>query len=192
MKKYFSLLKEINGTWLKPMPFSCSMVVTFLIQLCIANNWLDNHIGEYFGFGILVALLIIAIGLDWIWNTRIFDFKKINEITPLDIFLYGIILTTFINFCCFVLHQNIVSPVMASLFITILVINMLALFIRLNQICEARNSNEAGNFQDKKTNDTLNGLIDLRDLYEGPVKWQKSDGAIIVNERAVDVAHLIF
>lgn len=186
MKKYFSLLKEINGTWLKPMPFSCSMVVTFLIQLCIANNWLDNHIGEYFGFGILVALLIIAIGLDWIWNTRIFDFKKINEITPLDIFLYGIILTTFINFCCFVLHQNIVSPVMASLFITILVINMLALFIRLNQICEARNSNEAGNFQDKKTNDTLNGLIDLRDLYEGPVKWQKSDGAIIVNERAVD------
>lgn len=181
MKKYWELIKEIHGTWLKPMPFSCSMVIIFLVQLCIANKWIDNSIGKYSGFGILVGLLIAAVGIDWIGNTRIFDFKKIDEITPLDTFLYGIVLTTFINFGCFCLHKSIVPPTIVSLFIFILVVTGLVLFIRLNQICVAKN--KTNNLQD---NDSQNGLLDLRDLNKGPVKWQDGDGAIVVDERAVD------
>lgn len=181
MKKYWELIKEIHGTWLKPMPFSCSIVIIFLVQLCIANKWIDNSIGKYSGFGILVGLLIAAVGIDWIGNTRIFDFKKIDEITPLDTFLYGIVLTTFINFGCFCLHKSIVPPTIVSLFIFILVVTGLVLFIRLNQICVAKN--KTNNLQD---NDSQNGLLDLRDLNKGPVKWQDGDGAIVVDERAVD------
>ena len=181
MKKYWELIKEIHGTWLKPMPFSCSMVIIFLVQLCIANKWIDNSIGKYSGFGILVGLLSAAVGIDWIGNTRIFDFKKIDEITPLDTFLYGIVLTTFINFGCFCLHKSIVPPTIVSLFIFILVVTGLVLFIRLNQICVAQN--KINNLQD---NDSQNGLLDLRDLNKGPVKWQDGDGAIVVDERAVD------
>lgn len=181
MKKYRELIKEIHGTWLKPMPFSCSMVIIFLVQLCIANKWIDNSIGKYSGFGILVGLLIAAVGIDWIGNTRIFDFKKIDEITPLDTFLYGIVLTTFINFGCFCLHKSIVPPTIVSLFIFILVVTGLVLFIRLNQICVAQN--KTNNLQN---NDSQNGLLDLRDLNKGPVKWQDGDGAIVVDERAVD------
>mgnify|MGYP000860149075 FL=1 len=134
MKKYWNLIKEINGTWLKPMPFSCSVVIIFLVQLCIANKWINNPVGKYSGFGILVALLIAAVGIDWIGNTRIFDFKKINEITPLDTFLYGIALTTFINLCCFCLHLGIVPRNVVLLFMAILLVAVHSFFKRLKQI----------------------------------------------------------
>lgn len=186
MKKYWELIKEIHGTWLKPMPFSCSMVIIFLVQLCIANKWIDNSIGKYSGFGILVGLLIAAVGIDWIGNTRIFDFKKIDEITPLDTFLYGIILTTFINFCCFCLYLGIVPRNIVLLFIAILLVAVPSFFKRLKQIYKAQNNNKTNELQDKKFNNSSNRLIDLRELYKGPVKWQKGNGAIVVDERAVD------
>lgn len=178
MKEYWNLIKEINGTWLKPMPFSCSVVVVFLVQLCIANNWLDNHIGKYYGFGILVALLIVAIGVNWISNIRVFDFRRINEITPLDTFLYGTLLTTFSNLVCFSLHWSIVSPDIILLFLVILGVTVRRFCRRLNQIYKAH--------ENRDTNKLSNKLIDLRDLYKGSIKWQKDDGAIIVDEHAVD------
>lgn len=184
--KYWDLIKEIHGTWLKPMPFSCSMVVIFLAQLCIAKKWLNNPVGKYYGFGILVALLIVAIGTDWIGNTRIFDFWKIKEITPLDTFLYSIILTTCINLCCFILHVGIISRNIVLFFVAILFVAVSIFFKRLSRIYETQKNNLTDSFQNEKFADFSNGLIDLRDLYNGPVKWQKDDGAIVVDERAVD------
>ena len=185
MKKYRNLIKEINGTWLKPMPFSCSMVIIFLVQLCIANKWIDKPIGKYSSFGVLVALLIAAVGIDWIGNTRIFDFKKINEITPLDTFLYGIVLTTFINLCCFCLYLGIVPRNVVLLFIAILLVAVHSFFVRLTRIYILRKNNKNGNSQDKGI-DSSNELIDLRELNKGPVKWKNGDGSIVVDERAVD------
>lgn len=185
MKKYWNLIKEINGTWLKPMPFSCSVVIIFLVQLCIANKWINNPVGKYSGFGILVALLIAAVGIDWIGNTRIFDFKKINEITPLDTFLYGIALTTFINLCCFCLHLGIVPRNVVLLFMAILLVAVHSFFKRLKQIYILQKNNKNEYSQDKDINSS-NELIDLRDLNKGPVKWENGDGAIVVDERAVD------
>lgn len=186
MKNYWKLIKEIHGTWLEPMPFSCSVVIIFLVQLCIANKWIDNPVEKNSGFGILVALLIAAVGIDWIGNTRIFDFKKINEITPLDTFLYGIVLTTFINLCCFGLYLGIVPRNVVLLFIAILLVAVSSLFKRLKRIYNAQDNNKTDELQNKKTDNSSNRLIDLRDLYERPINWQKGNGAIVVDERTVD------
>lgn len=183
---YWNLIKEINVTWLKQMPFSCSIVIIFLVQLCIANKWIDKPIGKYSSFGVLVALLIAAVGIDWIGNTRIFDFKKINEITPLDTFLYGIVLTTFINLCCFCLYLGIVPRNVVLLFIAILLVAVPSFFKRLKQIYKDQNNNKTNELQDKKFNNSSNRLIDLRELYKGPIEWQQGNGAIVVDERAVD------
>lgn len=183
---YWKLIKEITGIWLKPIPFSCSVVVIFLVQLCIANNWLDNHIGKYYGFGILVALLVAAVGIDWIGNTRILDFRRINEITPLDTFLYVTSVTTFFNLILLGLHWGITPLIIMIIFGVFFVVIGSGLFKRLHQIHKAHENKQDNDSQSKNTNNSLTGLIDLHDLYEEPVEWQKGDGAIVIDEHAVD------
>lgn len=173
----WKIIKELTFRLLKPLAFSYLILGIFLIQLVIANNWINTSIGSYSGFGILVSLLVFVTGIDWLGNTGIYYFRKINIITPWDVLLYGIVWEVLINLACFKLHDSLVSPIIFFLFIGVGAMSSILLGLRIYKICKLNNN-------DKDKDEAQ--LVDLRDLNKAKITWSKDNGAIIVDERAVD------
>lgn len=173
----WKIIKELTFRLLKPLAFSYLILGIFLIQLVIANNWINTSIGSYSGFGILVSLLVFVTGIDWLGNTGIYYFRKINIITPWDVLLYGIVWEVLINLACFKLHDSLISPIIFFLFIGVGAMSSILLGLRIYKICKL-------NDNDKDKDEAQ--LVDLRDLNKAKITWSKDNGAIIIDERAVD------
>lgn len=172
-KQKTTYFKEIVKKMFAPIPFTLSMVSTFIIQYAIANNWLNQGINNFEHLGWFIAVLIGLTSIDWIYNIGLINFRKLKSITPLDIFICWILLTLLFNLLISIIFRNIIFGIIIS---TILILISFITIRRYRHI------------NDKKVTPSISGkeLINLGSLFDHSIAWKKSDGAILVDERAVD------
>lgn len=99
MKKYFKVFCAINKAFLEFRSFVLAVISIFLIQFIYNQGWLKNV--RSFNLGWFVIALSLLLFVNWIYNSKFYSFKNINEITPLDVFLYGGCLVSLFTWCIF-------------------------------------------------------------------------------------------
>lgn len=174
--------KDLSKKFLKIWPVTITALSIGIYQFVVAKGWLTakgGKVGSYKNFGLLIVILCLVISLTWLYNSRIASFKKLKVITPLDIFLYGLILSLIINEV--LLSQHGINIYFKYQFLSLKRIMIVfaigaigCLSFRLHRISEGNNNKVLGI-----------ELKDFKSLYNGKVDSEKGD-AILVDERDVD------
>lgn len=186
-KDIIVILSRITKNLLQPVPFSWAIVSIFLVQLIVANNWIYEKIKNYKDFGIIVIFLAFAICVDWLWNSHIFDFIKIRQITPSDTLIDAVFCSSLVNLILFIIHRSIIPNSTIIIWSVVFIVASTGFFMLYRAYSINKLKLQIKNNENNKDNSKLGQqLVNLQQLFENRINWQKDMGPILVEERPVN------
>lgn len=169
------IIIELSRSFFKIRPFSIAVVSTILIQLVASENWLNHRLGN---FDRIFLFSIIILAFNWFFNSNLYGFRRIKEVTPLDLIIYETFLITIVNFILFKFRK---IPNQRDEMFWLFFLTFISFYFLIWRICIIISSSFV-----KTDRNPAKSLTDLKTLFKGPFSWKIGDKAILVDERPVD------
>lgn len=173
--------KELGKKLINPRVVSTIVIAIWLIQLAAAKDWVNVRIGNFYNFGLFSLIGILMIITSWILYTKIFSFNHVREATPLDVLLSGLFIVSAISYVLFAWQKS----KWRWAFLVVTLITFVLIICRWKIVNHIKTENTEKKISEDNKNKGYE-LVDLKTLYDGLIPWKIGQGAITVDERAVD------